>query len=101
MKEIEQYHKSCNRLVQKFAKKQELVFDYWVGEEIGGTASFCEEYFFSLAEIILDLETEQPRGKIVQWLQASVEDYFSKGLDSLMINYRSYIMGARYAPDKV
>lgn len=36
-----QYELVCNEFVQKFCDKQEIDFDGWVGNEIGGIALFA------------------------------------------------------------
>lgn len=96
MKEIEQYHKACNKLVKKFLKKQGIDDYYWVANEIGGMACFCEQYFFNMLDIALDLETKQPKGLILNWQLDSVEDYLLQGETRLDINYRAYTKGVRY-----
>lgn len=44
---------------QKFCNKQNIICDGWVGDEVGGIASFACQYFFNLADIILDLKTKR------------------------------------------
>jgi len=36
---IESYSKVCNEIVQEFAKKHDMDFNGWIGDEIGGVAS--------------------------------------------------------------
>lgn len=94
---IRNYENSCNEIVGKFCKKQDIELDFWVGDEIGGIASFCCQYFFNIEEILLDLKTNQPKWLILEW-QDYVTDYnVTKGNEQpLYINYASYIKGARY-----
>lgn len=65
-KSIKKYHKICNKIVKKFAKKQEIEFDYWIGDKIGEIASFSESYFFNLNDIILDFLENMKPGFIIK-----------------------------------
>jgi hypothetical protein len=85
----------CNEWVKKFCNKQSLDFDGWVGDEIGGIASFATQYFFKLSDIILDMNTKQPKGLILDWQNDSVE-YNLANENQRHINYKSYTMGLRY-----
>ena len=84
-----QYEFVCNEWVKKFCNKQQIDFDGWVGDEIGGIASFACQYFFNLSDIILDLNTKQPKGNILNWQSEEVEK-------PQHINYKSYTMGLRH-----
>ncbi len=90
-KALKEYNSSCNKLIRIFSKKQGLAFDYWVSNEIGSMASFIEQYFFNMDEIVYDLKTEQPKGLIMKWQDDSIEHS-----DSRRINYKSYCMGFRF-----
>lgn len=83
-----QYVKLCNKYVKLFSKKHDLDFDGWVGEEVGGVASFCCQYFFNINEIVLDINTNQPIGAILKWQQDNIESFEH-------ISYFSYILGLR------
>lgn len=89
-----QYEEVCNQYITKFVKKQELDFDGWVGDEVGGIASFSTQYFFNLSDIILDLNTKQPKGLILEWQNNGVENALNTPF-SETINYKSYTMGLR------
>ena len=82
------YETACNQYVQKFANKQGIEFDGWVGDEVGGLAAFNCEYFFNISEIVLDINTKQPKCAILNWQNDNVE--FDQ-----KINYKSYTMGLR------
>lgn len=90
-----QYEFVCNEWIQKFCKKQGIVSDGWVGDEIGGIASFACQYFFNLSDIILDLKTKQPKGQILDW-QSDGVDFNMFNDNQQHINYKSYTMGLRY-----
>jgi len=93
---LSEYANICNKIVAKFCKKQEIEFDFWVLDEAGGIASFNTEYFFSMSDIILDLNTKQKKGLILNWQIDSVDSHLSTPF-AKSINYNSFIMGARYA----
>lgn len=90
-----QYEFVCNELVQKFCNKQQIDFDGWVADEIGGLASFACQYFFNLSDIILDLNLKQPKGFILDW-QSDGVDFNMFNDNQQHINYKSYTMGLRY-----
>ena len=90
-----QYQFICNEWVQKFCNKQQIEFDGWVGDEIGGIASFACQYFFNLSDIILDLNTKQPKGNILNWQSEDV-DFNMFNEKQQHINYKSYTMGLRH-----
>lgn len=96
LKELNRQHEFvCNEWVQKFCNKQGIEFDGWVSDEIGGIALFNCQYSFSLSDIILDIKTKQPRGRILDWQNEGVEFNMSNK-DHQHMNYKSYTMGLRY-----
>lgn len=90
-----QYTTACNAFVKAFCKKQGLEFDGWVGDEVGGIASFIHQYFFNLSDIVLDLNTRQPKGLILNWQTDGVDFNMFKE-NPHYINYKSYTLGLRY-----
>lgn len=89
------YYNICNEYIDAFIKKQSISFDGWVGNEVGGIASFACQYFFNLSDIILDLNTKQPKGNILDW-QSSDVDFNMFNEKPQHINYKSYTMGLRH-----
>lgn len=88
------YEIACNEYIEKFVKKQGYEFDGWVAEEVGGLASFIEQYYFSLSDIIYDLETNQKKGEIMRWQEYGIErNYEDKDYS---VNYKTYCKGFRY-----
>ena len=86
------YESICQDYIDEFCKKQELVFDGWVGDEIGGIAEFYSQYYFTIDDIAFDINNDIPIGVILNWQDDSVSN------DSgLQINYRSYSKGLRYS----
>jgi hypothetical protein len=91
---IEKYETICNEIVAVFCEKQELYFDYWIIDDVGGVAAFGD-YYFSMDEILLDLSTEQEKYFILEYHDANVEFNMGKD-DPKFINYKSYISGLRH-----
>lgn len=90
-----QYEDVCNEYIRRFCEKQEIYFDGWVSDEVGGIASFISQYFFTIDDIALDLNTKQPAGLILDW-QSDGVDYNMFNEKTEYINYKSYTMGLRY-----
>ncbi len=83
------YEDVCNEYVDAFVKKQGVVFDGWVGDDIGSIAGFCEQYFFSLSDIVWDINANCPKGLILKWQEDCVSN------PERSINYYSYSKGLR------
>jgi hypothetical protein len=62
----------------------------WVNNDVGGIV-LCSDFYFNLHDIILDINSEQPKGQIIDW--------YYENLDSpeKTINYYSYTKGIRIA----
>ena len=93
-----QYENSCNEYVQRFAKKQGLLFDGWVGS-IGEIAIFDSKHPLKLHDIQIDLHTKQLKGLILEWLNGSIEFHLSHP-NVQYVNYEAYIMGGRYSEEE-
>ena len=85
-----EYEKLCNEYVKKFVKKHGYEFDYWIADDVGGIASFIEQYYFNLSDIRYDLENKILKGEIFKWQDENVEVQ-----DGRFINFNSYCMGLR------
>ena len=75
-----------NPILKGFEKKQDLTFEFWVGDEIGGVACF-DTYIFGLDDIIFDLKTNQPKDLIKEWFDCLSSEN--------NINYQCYSKGLR------
>ena len=90
-----QYAAVCNEYVRRFCEKQGVEFDGWVGDDVGGIAGFSCQYFFTIDEIALDMNTKQPERLILDW-QSDGVDYNMFNEKTEYMNYKSYTMGLRY-----
>jgi len=97
-KALTQYENNCNNLVQIFAEKQGLSFEYWIADIIGEIAVFNDVYFINFTDIYTDLKTEQEKGFIIKWCDEGLENHLKNenNPNKININYSSYIKGMRY-----
>lgn len=81
------YRTACNALLRLFCDKQgfSMADTYWVADRVGEVAD-CASFFFSMDDIITDLEEEAPPGKILEWYdQLEQLEY--------RVNYRHWLHG--------
>lgn len=97
MTTLEKYEKSVMQVIDEFCKKQGCYFDYWVGGIVGEVGVFGDN-FFNFTDVYLDLKRKAPVGLIFEWQNADIEFNISRKKPK-HINYRSYIMGARFKKD--
>lgn len=62
----ERFDRLAQEYMQAFAKKQGLVFEFWVADEVCGTACFGDR-FFDLDDMRYDLDHDLPMGMAVEW----------------------------------
>lgn len=90
----QKYDACCNDIITLFCEKQNIEFDGWIADEIGGIAGFATQYFFNISDLMLDLTTKQPKRLILDW-QNDMTDFNMCREKRLYINYKSYTMGLR------
>ena len=95
----ERYEGVCNAYVKAFVKKHGYEFTDWIPtERVGEIACFVEQYFFSLSDIIYDIDNKLPNGLIFEWQEYLVDYHFSHlGTDDeyKQINLDAYSKGLR------
>ncbi len=82
----------CDQYIQKFCKKQKIQFEGWVGDTLGGVAIFNGDLYFNFDDILLDINTKQPKGNIISWYYDNIDHPEN---ETKWINYKSYTMGLR------
>ena len=85
----DRYKSICEEYANMFLQKQDFSEYYWIGDQIGGVVDFNEAYSFNFGDIVYDIDTNQPKGLIMEWQDSCLEH------DNL-INYTSYCMGLRH-----
>lgn len=83
-----EYERICNAYIEEFTAKQGHEFDYWVGNEVGGVASFIEQYYFNMADIAYDLHNSCKKGLIFKWQDYCLEH-------DCQWSYHQYVLGFR------
>jgi hypothetical protein len=84
----QKYEDACNEYVLKFCKKQEIDFEGWIADIIGGIA-LCNDFYFNFHDIVWDINSKQKKEAIKNWYYENLE-YPNKS-----INYYSYTKGLR------
>ena len=68
------YEQVCQNYILEFCKKQEIDFDFWV-QDLPGTVAFFGDYSFCFTDIVLDINSKQPKGTIFVWFEFSLENH--------------------------
>jgi len=82
-----QYQKVCEAYVEAFCNKQDLLFDGWIGNDVG-TIALISDFYFDFDDIRTDIDTNQPAELITEWYYRNLDN-------QKYINYKSYIAGFR------
>lgn len=79
-----QLEKVLKQYIKEFEKKQDLTFEFAVGDNLMEVISFGYVYFFNMSDIIYDIDNNIKENIIVEWLEYTLQekDY---------INYRTYL----------
>ena len=79
-----QLEKVLKQYIKEFEKKQDLTFEFAVGDNLMEVISFGYVYFFNMSDIIYDIDNNIKENIIVEWLEYTIQekDY---------INYRTYL----------
>ena len=89
---IAQLKLTLDDFIDYFCLKQGLIFENWVGDSLGGIASFTNDMNFIFSDIVIDVMYDIPAGTITEWYSSAESDAL-KGKP--FINYNSYIKGFR------
>ena len=87
----EQYEFVVSEYVQQFCNKQDVSFEFWVADQIGGIACFGDILYFNFMDIVWDINSKQPKNQIIDWIYESVDN------PEKSINYFSYSKGLRWS----
>lgn len=103
------YEQACNRLAFLFGQKHGWRFEGWAGsfnpsrntwqEGTGGWAHYGD-WVVMMDDIRADLMMDAPVDEYLNYMDASLQEHEraqQEGRQPLNINYRSWLIGARYA----
>ena len=79
-----QLEKVLKQYIKEFEKKQNLTFEFAVGDNLMEVISFGYVYFFNMSDIIYDIDNNIKENIIVEWCEYTIQekDY---------INYITYL----------
>jgi hypothetical protein len=92
----EKYEKIIDEYVRLFEKKHELYLEHWVSDDKTGVACFGDILYYSVSDIIFDINNNLPVGLAIDWVYDTVE-YHSNVEHPNYINLFSYSKGLRYS----
>jgi hypothetical protein len=96
MKLKEEFEIVVNKYMGEFCVKQDMNLFHWIGCDVGETVNIGD-YYFNFDDIRRDIDQNVPVGVILDWYNESLEAHYE---NETQINYRSYLMGARF-PKKI
>lgn len=85
-----QLTKALHAYIKAFEKKHDLTFQSAVADDLMGVLDFGSTDFFSMSDVIEDIDNNYQRGLILQWHDDCIENH------PKYINLKSYVMGLRY-----
>jgi len=95
-----EYESICTKYLNLFALKHSLTFEFWISDEIGSIASFGDTFFFTMDNIMEDINNDYPKNIIMDWHWhcLDVDQYLKNDKDAPKKpcpNLSHYAMGAR------
>lgn len=94
-----EYESIVNDYIKQFQRKHDCEFEFWIGEQVGGIASFGDINCISFLDVVHDLHSNAPIGLIFNWIEDTTDEHFKaqeQFREENYINFQSYCMGARY-----
>jgi hypothetical protein len=76
------YVEICDEYIKAFCEKHGMDFEFWVAyqREVAGFG----DWYITLSDIIYDIDNDCPKGMILAWYEAELEN------PDRRINYHSY-----------
>lgn len=78
--------------IRLFEKKHDQEFEFAVVDDLAGMISFGSVYYFSISDIIYDIDKDLEPGLIFKWLEDCLENHHNHP----PINLHSYANGLRF-----
>jgi hypothetical protein len=85
----QQLDDAIKQYIEAFENKQDLNFEWAINDDLLECLAFGD-YFFSIEQIVIDIDQDLPKGLILQWHNDRIKH------EGRTINLRSYAMGLRY-----
>lgn len=96
MSEIKKrYDRIVHSYVMMFCKKQETELDFWVDRDTFTVGQFGD-HFYSISDIITDIEEQAPAGLIYEWQDEQIEKDdlgYRESYMKYLHNYKSALEG--------
>ena len=89
----QEYIDIVDKYLFAFIRKQNIKFDGWVGNDIGGVAQFIEQYYFDFDDIRMDIDNNVPKGIILDWQNDNIDN--NSNDEGIIVNYKSYLMSKK------
>lgn len=89
----------ANKYISAFEKKHDCCLEFWVGDEVGGTACFGDVMYLSFDDIRFDIDNKIPTPIIFDWLYDNLDEHHNaenENRKERYINLTSYNMGLRF-----
>lgn len=109
--ENREYETVCTKLAVKFARKHGWRFEGWVGhfdpekhtwyEGAGGWASISDDVY-SMEDMRTDIMMDAHPDSITEYMEQNLAEYEAaerEGREPRKVNYRNWLLGARFDPD--
>lgn len=81
-----EFEKIVKKYILAFEKKHNIIFDNWVGNNIGEIA-FFGDYFINFDDIRFDIDNDIKKEKFFEWYDLTL-DSATEGKP--LINYKNY-----------
>lgn len=86
-------HSAIAGYIKAFEKKHEMEFCFWIGDEVGGIACIESDWYFTFQDICLDLETNQPKHRILDWSEENCSNFVDTDKE---ISYKEWLLEKGY-----
>lgn len=84
------------KIIKAFEKKQDMELQFWVSDDVTGVACFGDVLYFNLSDICFDIFTNQPKHRIVDWLECCLENEKYQNL-----NYQTFCKTLKTTEEKL
>ena len=83
--------------IKKFEKKHGIEMEFAVSDDLMGIICFGCIYYFSINDIVEDIDNNYPKRLILDWISDSTDYHIRSGDYNRNINLSSYVKGLRFS----